>query len=143
MTDRTYINNTTELARELLVDGLYLTVDKHEYGYSDKPLNTYERLSLDFTEAKGDIEQLSILALALNSLKDDGVYLGGRDAEEVEDVLRDWATDTAESAELPFTYTDRDGDSQTYSPAALWEASGSCSEWEQSAQEGYDYGWNI
>lgn len=58
------------------------------------------------------------------------------------ELVRDWAADTAEQLEVPFTYTDVDGKTQTFTPASMWEASGGC-EWEESAQYGYDYGWNI
>jgi len=86
------------------------------------------------------LDNLAKLATVLQNLPEEGAL--DFDVDELEEFIKDWASETAESAELPFTFTDRDGDSNTYTPASLWESSGSC-EWETSAQEGYDYGWNI
>lgn len=92
-------------------------------------------------EGLGDgVEALSNLAVLLKNIPDEGAL--DLDANDLEGLLKDWARDIAEDAELPFTFEDRDGDTQTYTPQSLWESSGSC-EWETSAQEGYDYGWNI
>lgn len=139
MTERTYINTTTELDRVELSEGVFLVKEQHQYGYSDKPLNEYTGMNLDGLPSS-DIQALSILASVLQNLPEEGAL--GFDYDELLDFMKEWAADTAESAELPFTFTERDGTSNTYSPAALWESSGGC-EWEQSAQEGYDYGWNI
>lgn len=143
-----YVHETVELGRQTLIEGLDLVKENVKYGWfddsisvlEDAKLTSYDRLTLE-TETTG-IEELSLLASALKGLDKKASYLG-RTAGEVEEVLRDWAQDTAEQAELPFTYVDGEGHTQTYTPASLWEASGSCSEWEESAQEGYDYGWNI
>jgi hypothetical protein len=51
------------------------------------------------------------------------------------------AAEIAEDLEIPFIYSHA-GVTREYTPAAAWEASGGC-EWEESAQEGYDYGWDI
>ncbi|WOZ57551.1 hypothetical protein [Pseudomonas phage vB_PseuGesM_254] len=61
--------------------------------------------------------------------------------EDLFDLVRQTAAEIAEDAEMPFVYDDIDGNRQEYTPVSLWEAS-NC-EWEQSAQQGYDYGWNI
>jgi hypothetical protein len=105
--------------------------------YNDTPY-TYDTHTLE-----GDvvgISGLANLAAILKNLPDEGAL--DLDALDLEDFLKDWARDIAEDAEVPFTFEDRDGDVQTYTPQSLWESSGSC-EWETSAQEGYDYGWNI
>lgn len=62
------------------------------------------------------------------------------DDEATLDTLEDWARDLAEDAEAMFSYQ-RGSRQRTYTPTSHWEAS-NC-EWEQSAQEGYDYGWDI
>lgn len=105
--------------------------------YNDTPY-TYDTHTLE-----GDvvgISGLANLAAILKNLPDEGAL--GMDVYDLEDFLKDWARDIAEDAEVPFTFEDRDGSTQTYTPASLWESSGGC-EWETSAQEGYDYGWNI
>lgn len=140
MTERKYVNTSTEIARTEVSEGVFLVLQKNEYGYDDKPLNVYDRLNLEGLDGNS-IADLATLASIMQALPEDG-YLG-RDYEEVLEFLKEWASETAEDAELPFTFTERDGTSNTYTPASLWEASGSCSEWEESAQEGYDYGWNI
>lgn len=88
-----------------------------------------------------EMDNLAKLAIVLQNLPEGGALDFDQDA--LEEFIKEWAEDVAESAELPFTYTDGSGRNQTYTPQTLWEASGSCSEWEQSAQYGYDYGWNI
>jgi len=98
--------------------------------YNDTPY-TYDTYQLDGLSDNA-VVALSELAAILKVVED----------EDIEDYLKDYARDLAEDAELPFTFEDRDGDTQTYTPASLWESSGGC-EWETSAQEGYDYGWNI
>ena len=87
-----------------------------------------------------EMDNLAKLAIVLQDLPEGGAL--DFDQDGLEEFIKEWAADVAESAELPFTYTDGSGRSQTYTPQALWESSGSC-EWETSAQEGYDYGWNI
>jgi len=62
--------------------------------------------------------------------------------DEFVDRLEDWVSDIAEDAEVMFTYN-RKGKARVYTPASMWEASGSCTEWEESAQYGLDYGWGI
>lgn len=98
--------------------------------YNDTPY-TYDTYQLDGLSDNA-VVALSELAAILKVVED----------EDIEDYLKDYARDLAEDAELPFTFEGRDGDTQTYTPASLWESSGGC-EWETSAQEGYDYGWNI
>lgn len=128
----------TETGRVVLLGTITLiaqtvTYDKFNGGTAHYNTHTFEGL--------GDgVEALSNLALLLKNIPDEGAL--DLDADALEDLLKDWARDLAEDAELPFTFEDRDGDTQTYTPQSLWESSGSC-EWETSAQEGYDYGWNI
>jgi hypothetical protein len=88
-----------------------------------------------------ELDNLAKLAIVLQNLPEDGAL--DFDGGDLEEFIKEWAADTAESAELPFTFTDSAGTAQIYTPASLWEASGSCSEWEQSAQYGYDFGWNV
>lgn len=66
-------------------------------------------------------------------------------AEEDEgelECLEEDASDLAEELEIEFVYTRVDGTVRTYSPQAFWEPSGGC-EWVESAQWGYDYGWQT
>lgn len=86
-------------------------------------------------DGKTDMEQLAIFAQAME-------YANAIGEDQFLSQLEDWAADTAEEAELPFSYS-HNGKTRTYTPASMWEASGSCTEWEQSAQYGYDYGWDI
>lgn len=63
------------------------------------------------------------------------------DEDEI-DRLEDRATCIAENLEIEFVYVRYDGQTRTYTPEAFWEPSGGCS-WVESAQYGYDYGWNV
>lgn len=85
-------------------------------------------------DGMSDIEALSLFAKALEYAESigEGSFLSR---------LEDWAQELAEECEIPFTYM-AEGKERTYTPASMWEASGGC-EWEESAQYGYDYGWNI
>ena len=66
-----------------------------------------------------------------------------KEEDEVElETLEDEAADLAESLEIEFVYVRADGTERKYTPQAFWEPSGGCS-WEESAQYGYDYGWQI
>ena len=113
-----------------LIEGTYHNGTPYSY-----TSHTLEGLS------DNELDNLAKLAIVLQNLPEDGAL--DFDIDELEEFIKEWASETAESAELPFTFTERDGSSSTYTPASLWEASGSCSEWEQSAQYGYDYGWNV
>lgn len=106
--------------------------------YNGSPFS-YHGYDLEGLEGE-DLAQLAQLATVLQNLPEDGAL--DLSQGELEDYIKEWAADTAEGAELPFTYTDSVGKAQTYTPASLWESSGGC-EWETSAQEGYDYGWNV
>lgn len=63
------------------------------------------------------------------------------DDEEL-DELEEEASELAEELEIEFIYTRKDGKVRRYYPQAFWEPSGGC-EWVESAQYGYDYGWNV
>lgn len=142
MTERKYISTSTETGRVVLDGGvIFITEDRH-YGWDDKPPNTYKGHSVEFTgDVSGDsIAELAQLAIAMKNLPEDGAL--DLSYEELLEFFKEWASETAEEAELPFTFTDREGDTSTYTPAAMWESSGGC-EWETSAQYGYDYGWDI
>ena len=131
-------STTTKLAEFDLGQGLTLIQQRRDYIYCG---SAYAYLDHDLEGLTGeDIEQLAKLAAVLKNLPEDGALDFNRD--ELESYLKDWAAECAEYAELPFTYTTDDGDTNTYTPASLWESSGGC-EWEQSAQIGYDYGWNV
>jgi hypothetical protein len=131
-------STNTETGRVVLLGSISLiaqtvTYDLYNGGTASYNNHTFEGL--------GDgVEALSNLAVLLKNIPEDGAL--DLSADDLEDLLKDWARDISEDAELPFTFEDRDGDTNTYTPASLWESSGSC-EWETSAQEGYDYGWNV
>lgn len=138
-----YVSTRTENERTTL-RGVILISETRSYGYENEPekMSSYEGFDLAYVDGPlTDIEQLAALADLLQHLPEDGAF--SMDVDTLEEFLQEWASEIAEETELPFTYTNRDGEAQTYTPASLWEASGSCSEWEQSAQYGYDYGWNI
>lgn len=112
-----------------LVEGTYHSGSPYNY-------NIHE-LEIDGATA---IEDLAKLAAILKNLPSEGIL--DFDEEELEEFLKDYARDLAEDGEVPFTYTNGYGESHTYTPASLWESSGGC-EWETSAQEGYDFGWDL
>lgn len=126
------------LAEFDLGHGLTLVHQEVNGTYSTGALYSYQKYDLE-TELEG-IELLAALAAVLKNLPEDGAIDFSQDG--LEDFLQEWAAETAEEEELPFTYERADGSTQTYTPASLWEASGGC-EWEESAQYGSDYGWNI
>lgn len=64
------------------------------------------------------------------------------DYEDKLESLEEDARDLAEELEIHFTYQRKDGELRTYTPESLWEESSGCS-YYQSAEYGYDYGWNI
>lgn len=82
-----------------------------------------------------DVEFLAQVVKALE-------YASSIGDEEAVDWFEDFARDISEDLEVLFVYTQVSGKTRTYTPASLWESSGGC-EWEESAQWGYDYGWNI
>lgn len=135
-----YHRETKEVARFELLPGVFLLQTIEEYGYPSKGISSYNSHDLEGLGAT-EIEQLSTLAKLLQNLPESGAL--DFEESELEEFLKEWASETAEEAELPFTFTNSHGKTETYTPASLWEASGSCSEWEESAQYGYDYGWNI
>jgi hypothetical protein len=129
----------TETGRILLVDGISLVAQTIGNTYHDGRTYTYDTHDFDGL-AEGGVEALAQLAVLLKNIPDEGAL--DLSYDDLFELLKDYARDIAEDAELPFTFEDRDGDSNTYTPASLWESSGGC-EWETSAQEGYDYGWNV
>ena len=140
---RNYTNSSVENARIELGGGAILTQNTRTYGYEGEQQNSqnsYNFYDVVFDGAASDIAQLAALVVALKNLPEVGAF--DMDAEKLEDFLKEWASELAEGAEVPFTFTDSFGKSQTYTPASLWEASGGC-EWEESAQYGYHYGWNL
>ncbi len=135
------MTHTTTIVEQVeLAAGISLVKNRYVGTYHNGTPYSYEGHTLEGLSDNA-LDNLSKLALVLQNLPEGGALI--LDEDELEDFIKDWAAETAEDAELPFTFTDRDGRSQTYTPASLWEASGSCSEWEESAQEGSDYGWNI
>lgn len=130
--------NITVNAEQELAGGLLLQAITVRYTYGNGQESEYDSHSIECME--DGIAGLAQLAVALKELPEDGAL--GMSYEHLLEFLMEWASETAEELEVPFTFTDRDGDTQTYTPQAMWEASGGCS-WEESAQYGYDYGWNI
>lgn len=130
----------TNQAQVELAAGVILVSQLIEGTYQDGMPYSYNSKTLEGLSGT-DLDNLAKVAIVLKNLPEDGAL--DFDVDSLEEFIKEWASETAELAELPFTFTDRSGRSQTYTPASLWEASGSCSEWEQSAQYGYDYGWGI
>lgn len=85
---------------------------------------------VDYEYTLADLNEIKAL-LEGNTIDDDSLI----------EALREAAVEIAEDLEIVFIYDDS-GVKQEYTPRAHWEPSGSCS-WEESAQYGYDYGWNI
>lgn len=129
----------TKQAQVELAAGVTLVSQLVEGTYHNGTPYSYTNHELEGLSDNG-IDNLAKLAIVLQNLPEDGAL--DFDREELEEFVKEWASDVAEQAELPFTFTDSEGKSQTYTPASLWESSGGC-EWEQSAQYGYDYGWNV
>lgn len=145
MTERgKYVSNWVENARMALGGGVILLQGTRSYGYENEPekMTSYEQLDIEFEDhiAPDGISQLAALAVTLKNLPEDGAF--DKDYDSLLEYVMEWASETAEEAEVPFTFTDVQGKINTYTPASLWEASGGC-EWEESAQYGYDYGWNV
>ena len=133
-------DTVTELARNDLGFDVSLVKDRHEgvYHWNKQPYS-YERYRLEGLDSDTAIGDLATLAQVIKNLPADGAL--GMDEEELLEFLKDHARELSEDAEVPFTFTDAYGSTSTYTPASLWESSG-C-EWETSAQEGYDYGWDL
>lgn len=131
----------TETGRADLGFGLTLIQEQHEgeYHWNKQPYS-YQRHSLEGLDGSTGVEDLSKLADVMKNLPAEGALT--MEEDELLEFLKDYARDLAEDAEVPFTFTDAYGSTSTYTPASLWESSGGC-EWEQSAQYGHDYGWNL
>lgn len=72
-------------------------------------------------------------------------YLVKADAQQdthTVDLLEMYVADICNDCDLPFMYTRGSGKVRKFTPIGDWQPSYGC-EWEQSAQEGYDYGWDI
>lgn len=134
----TYVTN----ASADIGHGLTLAQQTVSYtNYKGEPAS-FETDTIEGLSTDGSIGDLALLALVLKHYPEQGAL--HLDGEQLESLLREYAQELAEDLEVPFLYEDRDGSRQEYTPKSMWEASGSCSdEWEQSAQEGYDYGWGI
>lgn len=133
---------TVENARVSLgagIDLVAITIT-YEVWNGNGATESYNTNTIEGLDGDNDMDSLAKLAYVLQNLPEDGAL--DFDKSDLEDYLKDYAAELAETAELPFTFTDSYGSAQTYTPASLWESSGSC-EWETSAQEGYDYGWNV
>ncbi len=103
-------------------------------------LQTYSYKNLDFDG--GGLEALNNARILLETLsKLEDFTFAEHCLEDLIEVLEEQAADIAEELEIAFIY-DRDGSTREYTPQAFWEASGSC-EWEESAQYGSDYGWDV
>ncbi|WCO82030.1 hypothetical protein vBPpSSYP_48 [Pseudomonas phage vB_PpS_SYP] len=85
-----------------------------------------------------NISDVEFLALIVKAIE----YAALINDEEAEETFKEFAADIAEDLEVLFVYTRGDGKVNTYSPASMWESSSGC-EWEQSAEYGYHYGWNV
>jgi CubicO group peptidase (beta-lactamase class C family) len=130
----------TETGRQDIGAGVTLVLQKVVGTYTNGKPYTYDQHDLQGLSDEA-FDDLGKIAVILQNLPEGGAL--DMSADDLEDFLKDWARDLAEDAEVPFTFTSVGGKTNTYTPASMWEASGSCSEWEQSAQEGYDYGWNV
>lgn len=110
---------------------------------NDAPVERYSYKTIDVTEGATDLESLNNVRIVLEALAQlTELTFAGEDLESLIDTIEEQASELAEELEIHFIY-DRDGSKREYTPRSLWEPSGSCSEWEESAQEGYDYGWQI
>jgi hypothetical protein len=132
-------STTVENARKHIGAGIDLVAQTVTYTYHNGATGSYNTYDLDGLSSN-EMANLAKLALVLKDLPEEGAL--DLDYDALYDLIKEWASETAESAEVPFTFEDRDGFVNTYTPASLWESSGGC-EWETSAQEGYDYGWNV
>lgn len=108
------------------------------YGQTEPQAYHYTRLEFD-GEGLEALNNVRILLETLSKLED--FTFAEHCLEDLIEVLEEQAADIAEELEIAFIY-DRDGSTREYTPQALWEASGSC-EWEESAQYGSDYGWDV
>lgn len=130
---------------------MQIEVRKEAYTYTSGLSTFFNRVYIDGINVLDYPDGIEFIALLVKALEqaneteefplingDEGETVSG---EWVVEYLEDIAADEAESAEIYFVYQ-RDGRERKYSPQSFWEASGGCS-WEESAQYGYDYGWDI
>lgn len=104
--------------------------------YLDGSSYTYKTIFLDsvwYYEVESTVANLARVTATLEQLSEEN--------EEHRGDLEDIAATMAEDLEVEFVYQ-IDGRERKYTPQAFWEPSGGC-EWEESAQYGYDYGWDI
>lgn len=90
-------------------------------------------------QARAQLERLQKHTAELHELHDK--LTAATDEGEIEE-LEEEAAELAEELKIYFIYKRNDGTKRTYTPEAFWEPSGGC-EWVESAQYGYDYGWDI
>lgn len=115
----------------------------------------YNRINVngeDIRQWPVDLEHMAKLVKVMEAIYPEAEYptiSGDSDkcpsisGEIILELLEDMATTYAEENEVYFTYRRADqGQPRQYTPESFWEASGGC-EWEESAQYGYDYGWDI
>lgn len=113
----------------------------------------YSRINVNGEDVRQwpvDLEHMAKLVKVMEAIYPEAEYptIGGDSdecpsisGETLLEVLEEIARDYAEQNEVYFTYQ-REGEARQYTPESIWQASGGC-EWEESAQYGYDYGWNI
>lgn len=134
---------TKTVLEVIVLGGVELRNVRIDYEYT--PYGQTEPQSYHYTQFEVDgegLEELNNIRIVLETLaKLEEFSFAEHGLEEMIDVLEEQASDVAEELEIAFIY-DRDGTSREYTPQAFWEASGSC-EWEESAQYGSDYGWDV
>lgn len=95
---------------------------------------TKNTMFLDGKDSSEYPRDLPFMARLVATLEQPELDEGDREA------LEELAAELAEELEIYFAYQ-HEGKERKYSPQAFWEPS-NC-EWAQSAQEGYDYGWDV
>lgn len=105
---------------------------------------------VDVQDYPADLENMAKLIKVMESIDPSAEYptIGG-DAHEgdttsgdtILELLEEEAQAYADALEVEFIYQ-KDGVARQYTPECMWEASGGCS-WEESAQYGYDFGWDV
>lgn len=138
------------MAREILsvekfpVGNTTLSLETVQYTWGKPPYTQYQELDVDLEGVADDsIAVLNAYRAALEAVSraDDTLQIGHLGQDDIFETLKESAAEVAEEAGVVFVF-DNDGSKSEYTPASLWEESGSC-EWETSAQEGYDYGWDL
>lgn len=109
---------------------------EREYTRPDGSKGSYKTYFFD-NQWFGEVEStVGTLARLTATLEQDNL------SENFREAVEEKAAEVAEYLEVEFVYINPHSGTRRYTPEVFWEASGGC-EWEESAQWGSDYGWDV